>query len=410
MNRGHFISAALILQLVTPAFASYSFTTLYTFSGNDGAGPHATMISDASGNLYGETLAGGPDNDGTVFEIAAQTHQLTTLATFDGANGIHPSGGLVFDSSGDLYGTTEQGGGSNVGTIFELPAGSNTITNLASFNGSNGNEPTCAPVIDANGNLYGTTYSGGLHNDGTVFTLAAGTHSPTTLANFDSTTNGASPGPGLTFDSDGNLYGVTESGGGNNGGTIFELPSGSRSLTTLVSFNAQTTGSRPQCTLVCDANGDLFGGVSVGINGSSVFELSSGSSSPTTLAVLNKATNGLNITGLIRDAEGDLFGTTVDSGPGGGGTVFESPAGTSTVTTLEPFSGAIGSAPFAGLVSDADGNLYGTTFEGAANNDGTVYELSPVAVPEPASFALFAAAGSACLVRPLRRALKPNRN
>ena len=123
---------------------------------------------DSSGNLYGTTEIGGADNDGTVFEVAKGSSTITTLATFSGSTGTEPAGGfLLLDSSGNLYGTTgvilngSTGETGNDGTVFELAKGSRTITTLASFNGTNGAGPESALVMDSSGNLYGTTAEGG---------------------------------------------------------------------------------------------------------------------------------------------------------------------------------------------------------------------------------------------------------
>ena len=116
---------------------------------------------DSSGNLYGTASAGGTANDGTVFELAQGSGTITTLASFNGTNGCRPDAGLVMDSSGNLYGTTYSRSASNDGTVFELAKGSGTITTLASFNGTNGYDPQAALIMDSSGNLYGTTSHGG---------------------------------------------------------------------------------------------------------------------------------------------------------------------------------------------------------------------------------------------------------
>jgi uncharacterized repeat protein (TIGR03803 family) len=129
------------------------------------------LIADAAGNLYGTTGYGGANNDGTIFKIAAGTGDLTTLATFDGSQGEYPSAGLIADAAGNLYGTAFYGGSGGDGTVFELAAGSSTITTLAEFDGDNGAFPMTSLIADASGNLYGTTFEGGTNSVGTVFEL-----------------------------------------------------------------------------------------------------------------------------------------------------------------------------------------------------------------------------------------------
>ncbi len=152
------------------------------------------LIMDSSGNLYGTTELGGTDNDGTVFELAHGSSTITTLASFRGNNGADPWAGLIMDGSGNLYGTAEQGGalpggGADNGTVFELAKGSSTITGLASFDVLNGQWPVAGLIMDSSNNLYGTTAWGGANHlgDGTVFELAKGSGTITTLASFNGT-------------------------------------------------------------------------------------------------------------------------------------------------------------------------------------------------------------------------------
>jgi len=130
------------------------------------------MIADSSGNLYGTTSGGGANSDGTVFEVAAGTHTLSTLVTFNGTNGEEPYASLIADANGNLYGTTSGGGANSGGTVFEIAAGTHTLSTLTSFNGTNGQQPYASLIADASGNLYGTTNTGGANDDGTVFELS----------------------------------------------------------------------------------------------------------------------------------------------------------------------------------------------------------------------------------------------
>ena len=154
---------------------SSTVTTLASFNGTNGSTPLSGVVLDGQGNLYGTTITSGASNDGTVFEIVKGSGTITTLASFNGTNGATPLSGLVLDSQGNLYGTTSQGGASNDGTVFEIVKGSNTITTLATFDGTNGAKPFAGLVLDGQGNLYGTTSQGGASNDGTVFKLVHST-------------------------------------------------------------------------------------------------------------------------------------------------------------------------------------------------------------------------------------------
>jgi uncharacterized repeat protein (TIGR03803 family) len=228
---------------------------------------------DSSANLYGTAYGGGASGNGTVFELALGTDTLTTLASFNATGASGPTGGLVMDSSGNIYGTTLYGGPSGNGTVFELVSGSGKITALASFNDSTGTRPYGGVVMDRSGNLYGTTSSGGAYGYGTVFELAKGSGTITPLASFDGT-DGANPQAGLILDSAGNLYGTTSSGGASGYGTVFELFSGSGALTTLAIFNG-TNGAKPVAGLVMDSGGLLYGTTQHGgaPGGGTVFEV-----------------------------------------------------------------------------------------------------------------------------------------
>jgi uncharacterized repeat protein (TIGR03803 family) len=172
--------------------------------------------------LFGATEDGGAKGFGTVYEVAAGTHTLATLATFNNTNGANPESSLIEDSAGNLYGTTRFGGANNDGTVFEVAAGTHTLTTLATFNGTDGANPYCSLLEDAAGNLYGTTVNGRASSDGTVFEVAAGTDALTTLISFNGA-DAANSYAGLIADSEGDLFGTTYSGGFANAGTAFEV-------------------------------------------------------------------------------------------------------------------------------------------------------------------------------------------
>src|ERR1019366_7771530 len=321
----------------------------------------------------------------TAIALPAQT--LTTLYTFcsqsgctDGAN---PYAELVQATNGDLYGTT-QGGGTNLGygTVFKITPGG-TLTTLYSFcsqtNCTDGARPYAGLVQAANGNFYGTTYSGGTNGGGTVFKITQG-GTLTTLYSFCSQTNctdGDGPYAGLVQAANGDLYGTTNGGGTNGLGTVFKIPPGG-TLTTLYSFCSQTNctdGADPTAGLVQATNGDLYGTAQEGgANGyGTVFKITP----PGTLTTLHRfnGTDGATpYAGLVQAADGDFYGTTGGSGINNDGTVFRiTPGG--TLTTLYSFF-TDGQYPYAGLVQDTNGDFYGTTLKGGANDGGTVFRLS----------------------------------
>jgi len=318
---------------------------LIDFTGANGTSPRGSLMADANGNLFGTTYAGGVNDDGTVFEIAKTSvgyaNTATTLVSFDDANGANPWDGLILDNNGNLFGTTESGGAYSGGTAFEIidtPSGYASVpTTLVSFNGT-GVGPRAGLLTDANGDLFGTTTHGAWYQmyyiGGAVFEIAkTGTgyaSTPTALVGFYGS-DGSNPCGGLIADASGNLFGTTSYP---NGGTVFEL--------------AKTTAG---------------------------YALT-----PTTLATFGLPNGKWPMGSLVADACGNLFGTTSGGGAYNDGTVFEiartASGYASTVTTLVSFNGANGSSPQGSLIVDANGNLFGTTAAGGTYNDGTVFEIA----------------------------------
>lgn len=398
-------SQALVITLIiaTTSIAAHAqtFTTLVMFGGAKGASPQGPPVQGIDGNFYGTTFDQGPDGFGTLYQMTPQGQvktmysfccnndpgagltlspngtlygvatgflgsifqfttagALTTLVSFDGTDGTGPLGGLIQGVNGHYFGTTASGGanatcpgsiyGSGCGTVFEMhPSG--FLTTIYNFSGADGDYPAAALVLAADGDLYGTTASGGANNNcvlngsfgagcGTVFKMTP-SGELTTLYSF-SGTDGAYPialvqGPGENF------YGATAGGGANSAcsggpsgpgcGTIFNITRAG-ALTTLYNFCA-----RPGC-----ADGATPGGAP-----------------PFTGP------------GLIRGTDGKFCGTTVFGGANGDGTIFNITFD-GTLTTLHSFDGTDGSTPYGGLVQGTDGSFYGTT----SMVHGTIFNLS----------------------------------
>jgi hypothetical protein len=382
-----------------PAYASTP-TVLDAFNGTNGKQPMGNLIADAAGDLFGTTDSGGANNDGSVFEIiksgSSYSSTPTVLASFNGTNGVAPSGGLIMDAAGDLFGTTSSGGANSDGIVFEIAKSgssySSTPTTIATFGGtSNGSDPVSNLIMDAAGDLFGTAETGGSLSGGVVFEIAksGGNYSsaPTVLATLGGS-YGINPRSGLIMDSAGNLFGTTSTGGPNAHGSVVEIVKNGSTYnstpTVLVAFN-NTDGGSPVGNLIMDSAGDLFGTTSGGgaSNDGEVFEIvKSGStySSTTTILTTFNGTNGNEpMGGLVMDSAGNLYGSTQLGGANGEGTLFElakSGSGYSTATVLTSFNNSNGNAPVANLFIDAAGNLVGTTDTGGTNNDGEVFELS----------------------------------
>jgi uncharacterized repeat protein (TIGR03803 family) len=385
---------------------------LVSFNGSNGQYPSAALIADGSGNLFGTTENGGAYKDGTVFEIPKTTSGYAstpvTLVSFNYSDGAYPYAALIADGSGDLFGTTAYGGASGVGTVFEIAKTTTTTTGyastpvpLVSFNGSNGAIPNAALIADGNGNLFGTTVEGGTSNYGTVFEIAKTTSgyasTPVTLVSFTGT-DGAYTYAALIADGSGNLFGTTQEGGASGYGTVFEIAKSTTTATgyvstpvTLVNFN-YGNGAYSSATLIADGSGNLFGTTeSGGASGDgTVFEIAKSTttatgyaSTPITLVSFNYGDGAVPYSSLIADGSGNLFGTTEYGGASGDGTVFEIAKTTTTTSgyastpaTLVSFNYGDGADPFGGLIADGSGNLFGTTVEGGASGDGTVFEIA----------------------------------
>jgi uncharacterized repeat protein (TIGR03803 family) len=338
------------------AGSAWTFSTIYSFQGgNDGYDPFARVIVGPGGSLYGTTSEGGGGfcnggGCGTFFNLQPPTAickaprcdwTKTILYRFTGfGDGRGLSGDLLFDHSGNVFGTSGGGGDLGGGSVYELtPLGGDwTASAHYDFTESRyGRDPQSGVISDSAGKLYGTTQAAGSHGFGTVFELTPTSSgwALTVLYAFQGSSDGMAPIGGLLFDQAGNLYGTASSGGSGGGGTVFELtPSGGGWAFNLVySFR--------------------------------------GSSGP--------------FAGLTSDAAGNLYGTTVGGGTYQHGSVFKlTPTNGSWVETdIYSFTGGSdGDAPRSIVTLDATGNLYGTTYTGGANDCGgqgcgVVWEITP---------------------------------
>jgi uncharacterized repeat protein (TIGR03803 family) len=378
MRRNKVFALILLCGAIAIIAPAQTFKTLVNFDGTNGAFPaYGSLVQATNGDLYGATQEGGATNYGTIFKITP-SGVLTTIHSFDLTDGATPVAGLVQATNGDLYGTTANGGAYGgttnfSGTIFKItPAG--ILTTLYSFcaqtNCADGADPAAGLIQASDGDLYGTTQSGGANNEGTIFKLTLG-GALTTLHSFD-WADGAEPVGGLLQATNGDLYGTTYHGGANNEGTVFKLTL-SGALTTLHVFDG-TDGAWPNAGLVQATNGDLYGTTMEGgpSHDGSIFKITP-AGALTTIHNFH-ADDGAYPFGLIQATNGVLYGATSAGGADDIGTIFEiTSAG---VTTLHSFSGPDGWTPEAGLLQDTNGDFYGTTQEGGTNGDGTIFRLS----------------------------------
>ncbi len=386
-------SSAMFLLCAVTAIASPAqtptkiiFKTIASFGGANGVAPGVPLVQGLDGNFYA-TSGGGPvcnppgGTCGTVFKLTAGG-TLTTLYDFcphpNCADGDSPTA-LVQATNGDFYGTTAYGGASNYGTVFKITEGGK-LTTLHSFNGADGAFPFAGLVQGTDGNFYGTTSSGGANRYfGIVFRMTP-RGAVTTLHSFDNT-DGASPLAGLVQGTDGIFYGTTQVGGAGEHGTVFKIDSNG-TFTTLHSFDG-TDGAYPTTLLVQAAGGSFYGTTDQGgannCDCGTVFKIDSNGTF-TTLHSFD-GTDGRDPGGLVQGTDGNMYGTASEGANGncsdGCGTVFRiTPKG--ELTTLHSFHRTDGGYPSAGLVQATSGSFYGTTILGGPNKDsiGTFFSLS----------------------------------
>jgi uncharacterized repeat protein (TIGR03803 family) len=359
--------------------AAQTFSVLHEFAGvpNDGSGPRGGLVRDAAGNFFGTTFTGGSNDEGTIFKLTP-TGQESVLLTFTTSNGSFPASGLLL-KAGNLFGTADEGPG-GAGVLFRLAKDGTEVT-FHAFQGGQNSEaalPAGGVITDAAGNLYGATLLGGL-GFGVVYQVDP-TGTLKVLYDFKGQADGAEPQGPLVRDADGNLYGAALQGGAHHAGTIFKLGSNG-TLTVLHSFSGARDGGAPQGGLLRDGAGNLFGSAFTGgdTGNGTVFEITK-IGSFRRLHSFTGAADGTNPNGaLIRDSDGNIYGTAQLGGLQGLGTVFKlSPTG--ELTVLHTFTGDLdGATPFSGLIRDAAGNLFGTAEQNflLQQRGGNVFKITP---------------------------------
>jgi uncharacterized repeat protein (TIGR03803 family) len=410
-HRSAAMAFAAVLGLLlgaSPSAPAQTFALLYSFAGypTDGGEPKAGLLMDAAGNLYGTTRYGGSHNScsangiecGTVFKLNTNGVE-TVLHNFTGPDGANPTANLIMDTNGNLYGTTEFGGNikacngtgyAGCGVVFKLSGENETVLHRFCSVGNyctDGAEPWGGVVMDASGALYGTTNEGGSAGNGVAFKLV-GTKE-TVLHSFTGGEDGAYLTSDLLLDGMGNLYGTDAYGGDIDCdypygcGVVFKLAG--KHLSVLHSFKGPPDGESPSASLVLDAQGNLYGTTTAGgesYNAGTVFELSPSGKEHILhrFRVTYKVQHDgeLPYTSVVRDSQGNLYGTTGQGGLNGDGVVYEITADSkekilySFCSKRECVDGAFPND----LIMDAQGNLYGTTFDGGVYGYGTIFKIT----------------------------------
>lgn len=338
-------SFLLIVLLSTTAWAVNTTRLIYSFTGGgDGEYLDTELVRDSSGNLYGTSVQGGLFAAGTVFQVTPAGAHTVLYSFTGGSDGGEPYKGVTLDAEGNLYGTTVTGGGGSCdggcGVVFELTNSGGMWTQkvIHAFTGSDGSGPGSPVSFDRHGNIYGTTPTGGVYNMGTLYRLAPDGSGGWTFHVIHTFTGGVDGGGGsagrLLIDGGDNIYGVCTVGGVNGFGTVYIAysASGQWQLRTLYAFKDQPDGALPY-------------------------------------------------SGLSFDNFGNLYGTTYYAGANDVGTVYKLKRDSWTETVLYSFKGGTdGADPISGLVFDASGNMYGTTSAGGAScSCGVIFKMTRAA-------------------------------
>ena len=399
-GRSLIISAATIL-LVTAAWAASTTKVIYSFAGgSDGEYLDTELVHDSAGNLYGTSVQGGAHSSGTVFQVTPAGLHTVLYSFTGGADGGEPYKGVTLDAAGNLYGTAVTGGGGacegGCGVVFKLTNSGGTWnqTVIHTFSGNDGSGPGSPVAFDKQGNLYGTTPTGGgIYNMGVVYRMSPNGTGGWNFRVIHTFTGGVDGGGGsagkILIDPAGNLYGVCTVGGANGFGIVYQmsLKQGKWIFKTLYAFKDQPDGALPYGSVVADRVGNLYGTTYyAGANDwGTVYKLtrSSGAWTETVLYSFRGGADGAQpISSLVADGAGNFYGTTSAGGSAacGCGVIFKM-----THTTQGWRESAMYSFPgtpdagqaYNGMVSDSAGNLYGATVHGGSTDDGAIYEFTP---------------------------------
>ena len=396
-------AAILLIALCGSGVKASTTEVLYSFAGeDDGEYADTDVAIDAAGNLYGTSVLGGEFGGGTVWQLSpvggGWVH--TVLYSFTGgADGGEPYKGVTLDAAGNLYGTAVTGGSGSCeggcGVTYKLTKSGDSWTQAvihAFTGGDDGSGPGARVAVDNRGNVYGMTPTGGANGLGTIYALhpkSNGDWALRVIHTFTGGSDGSSGSAGKLLLRGGHVYGAATTGGANGSGVVFEMRptrSGEWDFKTLYSFKGAPDGVFPYGALLFDAAGNLYGttyyGGTSGLG--TVYQLSPngpGEWSETVLYSFKAGRDGnSSISNLVSDAAGNLYGTTSEGGLGSG-TIFKltlDASGTWTERIPHRFQGSPdGAFPYAGMVGDGAGIFYGATVHGGDDGDGAIYRFTP---------------------------------
>jgi len=371
-----------VLFQFDPAILTY--VKQFDFDGaSKGQSPYGSLMQATDGKLYGMTYSGGTNSMGVLFNYDPLSSTYTKQLDFDGLNnGSYPYGSVIQATDGNLYAMTYFGGVHSMGTLFMYDPLALAYTKLLDFDKAvHGSYPYGSLMQAANGKFYALTQEGGANGKGILFSFDPGSSIFKQLRDFDVAPNGQTPQGSLILASDGELYGMMQQGGRNDLGVLFQYDPASSTYTNKLDFSGVATGSYPNGSLVQAADGMLYGMTQDGgTNGMGVlFQFNPATSTYTKKMDFAGVSNGQSPYGsLIQAADGNLYGLTLYGGTVGKGVLFRFDPLTSVCTKLLDFDGVSkGSYPYGSLMQASDGMLYGMTQLGGTFSMGVLFQYNP---------------------------------
>lgn len=366
--------------------STLQYEKLFDFNdGVHGTTPNGSLIQAKDGKIYGMTSKGGTSNNGVIFELDPATKAIKVRFNFDGANGSGPEASLLEGKDGKLYGMTAMGGAKDYGVLFQFDPATSAYVKKFEFDGvTDGGNPLGNLIQAKNGKLYGLTNMGGKDDYGVLFEYDLTTSTFTKKVEFEGVATGGTPYGSLVEAIDDKLYGLTSGGGANNFGTLFQFDPATSKYAVKFSFDDVNSGSAPQSALLQAKDGKLYGTTEYGgVTGDGVmFQFD-----PTTSTFTKKfdfddagkSTGKYGIGALIQASNGMLYGMGYNGGMDNSGVVYKyDPAADKYTKEFDFHQAKNGSHPVGAIVQAKDKLLYGTTQFGGAKNNGTLYQFDPV--------------------------------
>lgn len=350
----------------------------------NGSDPQGGLIQASDGKLYGLTCKGGLGNWGVIFQYDPVTAVFKKKHDFDDTNGSYPQGNLLQATDGKLYGLTNTGGASDFGVLFQFDPATGVYSKKADFDGElTGSNPLGALIQTKNGKFYGLTSGGGKNGYGCLFEYDALNSKLIKKVDFEAGANGGRPYGSLVEAADGNLYGLTTVGGSNDFGVLFQFDPTSSNYTVKINFDDVALGASPQSSLLLAKNGKLYGVTEYGGTQSEgvLFEYDPATSSFSKKFDFN---NNAGLTGkypigaLIQASDGLLYGMNYTGGIGGVGALYKyDPATAAYSKEFDFHASSNGNVPAGALIQGSDKMIYGITQSGGLNNQGTIFQYDP---------------------------------